>query len=107
MCDFYLIDYIADHCLALLHLCFNKKYLSTFFVSSYSMSNVLTKVIKFVWDNKKRFVSNKSNISLFQSYVWVGGGWVYSDYSVNTGPFLRFPMLSLRCLTIQYVRTGT
>ena len=45
MCDFYLIDYIADHCLALLHLCFNKKYLSTFFVSSYSMSNVLTVTI--------------------------------------------------------------
>ena len=31
-------------------------------------------------------VSNKSNI-----YI-VGGGWVYLDYSVSSGPFLRFPM---------------
>ena len=52
----------------------------------------LIKVIKFVWDNKKRVVSNKSNISLFQSYVWVGGGWVYLDYRVSSGPFLSFSL---------------
>ena len=42
----------------------------------------------------------------------MGGGWVGFDYSVSSGPFLRFTLsfdlsLSLRCLTIQSMRPGT
>ena len=48
---------------------------------------------------------------LWRVIGWEVGGWVvHLDYSVSSGPFLRFTMslsFSLTCLTTQYVRPGT
>ena len=57
------------------------------------------------------WVVNKN--AIYQLWRVRRGGWVYLDYSVSSGPILRFSEIlwdlsySLRLFTIQYVRSGT